>query len=341
MAGKAHIWKDNGTIVQRRNPDIRMIFLETENLEDLFSSIENMLEVPIGHIVVESTRRGVKDYIGSQLPPLPFKFIRRLAANLMTKRAISIGVGLGLGAIETAEERNHGDEDDYYIEIIRYPRSITMYPGELLGAFEALQGRDAVVDVEKLDDLSYRLTVRPGEHPLELQGYLSKKMYPPKPGDVEFERCTRCNTPIDISRCKWDFERGAIYLPDSGNRVSFYGPDAVEAVFGDLEAELGEDIPEAIIEAQSKYVKKAMIDEVRKNVSEYRYMLALRGLGYIKSFESNDEGMEMVIQNPCLPQLLVGTVKGLYELMSAKDTSSHAWTIETDGDLTISVKSGG
>ena len=338
VAGKAHAWKDNGMIVQRRNPDNRMIFMETENMEDLFKGIEDIIGAPIAHLVIESIRREARKYLESELPLPAGKLGRRMFLNMAIRKSIDIGTGMGIGHIEPSERRLRFDDGDYYSEIIQFPRSITMFAGEGLAAFEAITRHDGTVAYEKIAANTFRLTIRAGEHPLELQGYFAKAPHPEKPGDIKWRRCERCGTPLDIATCRWDYETGCIFLPDSGNRVSIYSPTPIEAVFKDLEAELGVEIPEAIIEAQRRHISRSMVLAEAKSIDEYRYALALRGLGYISRLHIGVDHVAVTIQNPCLYPLLVGTVKGIFAYVGSGGGSTHQWSVDGGGDLYIEIE---
>ena len=44
MVGKGQLWRENGTIVESRDPDHRMLFCESDNLDALFGGIENIID---------------------------------------------------------------------------------------------------------------------------------------------------------------------------------------------------------------------------------------------------------------------------------------------------------
>ncbi len=338
VAGKAHEWRSNGIIVQRRNSDNRMIFMETENMEGLLIGIEEIIGLPIEHLIIESIRREARKYLESELPLPSSKLGRRIALNMIINRSIDIAVGMGIGSIQISEKRLRLDGEDYIKETIRFPRSITMFAGEILAAFEAITQQDGAVEYERADEYTFLLTVRTGEHPLELQDYLVKESHPEKRGDIIWKRCARCGTPLDIAACRWNYERGTIFWPDSGNRVSIYSPTPIEAVFKDLEAELGEEVPEAIIEAQRRYISRMIILEEGKGIEDFRRMFALRGLGYLSDLEIGDDYVNASIQNPCLYPLLVGTVEGIFGHLVSGGGSSHQWSVEPDGELSIRIQ---
>lgn len=84
--------------------------------------------------------------------------------------------------------------------------------------------------------------VYPGEHPMELRERLKAGRYDFRPGDMELERCPECGLPLEVARYKWDLSRGTITDPDTGRRVSIFGPKSVDAIFEDLRNELGEAV---------------------------------------------------------------------------------------------------
>ena len=340
VVGKDLVWKDNGIIVQRRDPDHRIIFMESENLDGLFQYIEKSIGSPIEHIIIESVRREARRYVENSIPALLTKLGHRLSATLIIDKTVDIGHGFGMGQIEIVEKHFSTKGNDYMTVEIIQPRSITQFCGELLGAFEAATGRDGLVEYEKTGDNAYRIMVRSGEHPRELEEYLHVGKYSSRQGDMRFDRCSACNTPLDISYCDWDMKRGLIFNRGNQRRMSLYGPGPIEAVFKDLERELGEDIPNLAIEAQRRYVKNAMREEGGKRVSEYRYMYALRGLGYLSSVETSDGFVTATIFNPCVLPILIGTVQGLYELSAERDCSLHGWSLSTEGDLEITIDAG-
>ncbi len=53
---KEYQWLDNGTIVEKRNPAYRMMFIENENITGVFEKIEDILGLSIEHIITASQR---------------------------------------------------------------------------------------------------------------------------------------------------------------------------------------------------------------------------------------------------------------------------------------------
>jgi hypothetical protein len=204
---------------------------------------------------------------------------------------------------------------------------------------EAFEGEDMRVEREDMGGNSYRVTVTPGEHPVELKKRLKRRHYDIKPGSIRFDRCSECGLPLDISGYVWNLKEGIITASDTGRRVAILGPLAIDAIFDDLEAEYGPDIKEAAVEAQRRYVKSMVGEEdIVKLMASYRNLVALRGLGNVTRLEADEHSLEATIENACLYLMTVGMAKAFYELALKKESSTHAWEISADGDLSITLQ---
>jgi hypothetical protein len=172
-----------------------------------------------------------------------------------------------------------------------------------------------------------------------LKERLKRRRYGFKPGDIGLEHCGECGLSLDVSRFAWDLEKGTIDDPHTGRWMAIFGPGAAEAVFDDLEAELGEAIPDAIIEAQRRYTKSAWSeDEWRREALDFRRMIAVRGLGNLTHFEGDRDHLSVTIQNSCMHLGMVGTIRALVEMAYSLDTSILEWDLADDGDLTVTVR---
>ncbi len=69
-------------------------------------------------------------------------------------------------------------------------------------------------------------------------------------------------------------------------------------------------------------------------------MCALRGLGNLTSFETDEEHISLTIQNPCVDYLMTGIVQGLFEIATGRDSTTHTWSRTEAGDLAITVTAG-
>lgn len=337
LVGKGQVWRDNGTIIEKKDPDHRMLLVESDNLEALFQGIEEIIGMSIEKIVIESKRRVTKEYLEKMIPAFARKLIYLFKPSLIAQRMADIGKAYGYGDIELVEIKRHFGKEDYLVMTIERPYSILFFRGDNVGGMEAASSRECQVETEEIGEDKYRLLITVGTHPPELQERLQRKRHEAKPGDIALERCSACGVPSDIAAYRWDLEKGVITTPRMGRRMAMFGPIGLETIFDDLEAELGETIPNSIIEAQRRYVRDNMGEEWLKGYETFRRMCALRGLGNITGFEADDRHITVTIQNHCVAYLMVGIVQGLFEIATGKEKTVCSWSVADDGDLTIDV----
>ena len=352
-------WEKNGVIRMTMSPTGRMVFYESGNIDDLFRGVGELVGLPVEHIVIESRRRETRKYI-ERLYSTNLKEDADLArdgfkeAGLPTDSAVrtklmevareinvninNIGRVNGSGDISLGGGWDEGEEFPWRTQIIRDPYSLMLYAGDMLGSVEAIEAEDRRVEYRKIEDGVYEMTAVPGEHPIELKERLRRRKYDYKPGDIEYERCPVCGLPQEVTRCDWDLGMGTITDPETGRRMAIFGPSGLEAVLDDLEAELGEAIPEMVVKAQRDYVKGYVGEENwKQDARAFRRLIASRGLGNLTDFGGDRTSLNVTIENSCLPLLMVGTAQAMVEMVYGVDDSDCEWDIAEDGDLNIAI----
>lgn len=341
MVSNGHTWHDNGVLTQTSDPDHRMLFYESANIDAMFAGIEDILGLSIEKIVVDGKRREVKEYVEKMLSPIARGMARHIGIGMVVDKLSKNGRAFGYGEIGLLDRRRKGDDGDYVTMSVNNPHSLLFFCGEVLGAWEAIDGREHYVEHDQVGENAYHITCRVGPHPIELQERLQLTRYKYKPGDIAYDRCSSCNVPLNVAKYVWDLENGTITHPQNGRRMAIFGPRGMEAILDDLETELGEAIPEVIIEAQRRYIKEAMNDMTWLGEPErYRRMLAFRGLGNMNRFEASDRRMSVTMENPCIPLMVVGMVQAMFELISGSEESTYEFERAPD-DLTITVTASG
>lgn len=231
--------------------------------------------------------------------------------------------------------RHEQDVDDYVIEIISEPYSVPLACGDMAGSFEMLYGCEIGVRCKKRSPDLYELTCYVSSHPQEFKGRLRFEHYELKSGDIELERCASCGGPKALSNYKWHPDRGVIEGVTKGKRMVLTGME-LDAIFGELEHELGDTIPRAVVEAQRRFVRTGFYDIEGMGTLGMRDQLALRGLGNIRELKSDRKGLHIRIENIFMHLMVVGLVQGLYE--QAWDTDSLVeWELSKEGDLEVEV----
>lgn len=332
---KGHTWGDNGVMVQTASGH-RMVFFESDNLDGLFAGIERILGLSIEKIIIESKRREVKRYVEGMLSPLARKLARRVGVGMVIDKLSRDGRAFGYGDIGLVDRRGKGDDGDFITMSVRNPHSLALFCGEVLGAWECIDGREHQVEHLLTGPDAYNVTCRVGPHPIELRERLQFKVFDHKPGDFRLDRCPACDVPVSVARYRWELEQGTIRHPRSGARMAIFGPTGIEAILDDLESELGETIPEVVIEAQRRYVRETMADlGLLADPARFRRMLAFRGVCDLSGFSSDDGCLDVEVRNACMPLVQVGIFQGLFELLNGLEASSYQYERAADGDLCI------
>ncbi len=362
MVSEGHRWESNGVISLAMSPRSRMVFYESGNIDDLFEGIGKLIGIPIEHIIIESRRRETRKYMEKI-----YKGGLRIAADearggmregklgdsaeelriLQLARELNLSINnigriYGYGDITLSERWEEGEEYPWRTQLVSNPYSLPLYAADMLGSVEAMEQGDLWVEWQKTGENTYRITAEPSGHPIELEERLQRQRYDFKPGDIQYERCPSCGLPQEVNRCVWDLEGGIITDPESGRRMSLFGPASLDAILGDLENELGEDLPEAVIAAQRRYVRESMKEyDWNQDAQSFRRMIAARGLGNLAAFEGGRDNLSVRIENSCLHLLMVGTTQAMVEMVYGVDSSTCGWRLAPDGDLDITIKVGG
>ena len=160
---------------------------------------------------------------------------------------------------------------------------------------------------------------------------------PRKPGDIEYRRCPKCGVPVELSEFEWNLEDGIIRHRDTGLRFAFIGPVGLQIICDELEAEIGESIPEAIIEAQRMHSQSVVGDLWQRFLSDdFRKWLGVLGMGNLVSVELEGDVLSARIENSALPLMTMGTAIAIREHATGGKVEAD-WSLAEDGDLTFTV----
>jgi hypothetical protein len=354
-------WENNGVLSCGFLPGGRGIFYESDTINTLTESLEELLGASVEHILIESIRRDVRGFMEnflsmqiSQAMDLPVgrkgnEAPREMGVSpeeilelqkLWNLQAITVGRVFGYGDVLLGEGWETGDRHPWRTQVIRNPYSIAAYAAAAIGTVESFEKRDMWADYELIGENTYRIKVYPSSHPEGLYERLEGKGYGYdfKPGDITYERCPECGVPVDIARYRWDLEEGAVIDTHFSRRMALLPPVSIDAFLADLEAELGSDIPEAVIETQRKTIKSYMQGEDwSRSGWTFKHTIGLRGMGNLTYFKADKQRLFLKIENSCMHLLMVGFIQALAELAYGVEGSVREWTLSDDGVLGINI----
>lgn len=334
---KEHIWRPNGTIVERKNPDHRMVFIERETLVGTFKGIEEIIGIPIERIIIESQRRSTFDSVDHMLSAVVKAVVRWAGTRLIARDIADLGKINGMGDIRLTSLRRIKGRADYITLRIREPYSLPHFCGNFAGAMEAVDRREVAVSYKEIAPDDYEVTANISSHPLELKERLQRREYLYKEGHIPLEKCPVCEGPMVLSQYEWHFDRGVIESRTSWRRMVLIGPGTQEAIIDELETELGDSIPRAVVEAQRRFARTGFYSmDGTGSAEDFRMHLAKRGMGNLQEIEWEESRLFLRLENPCLHLVIAGFIQGLFELASGSEAEME-WELAEDGDLTVEV----
>jgi hypothetical protein len=335
-----NLWLDNGDIVQKRFESNRMIFSETENLDPVFHSIEEIIGASIEKVVITAMRRAVRAFLGYFVTEDILTMIRnrQIEYRPMAEMFIDIAAFYGYGRYELVEERANLDENDLFAYRISDPFCVPNSVATMVATVEILSGMEQGYSYEQKAPNIYEIRVSPSPHPEGLKERMHAKTYRHQEGDLRLKRCGTCGGPEALSEFKWDKDGGIIQNKVTKRRMAFFGDLELDPVFKELEEELGHTIPQAVVEAQRRFTRSGFYTASDLTDADgFRKQLALRGLGNIKELAMKRKGMRMRVDNVALPLLVIGQAQGFYEMGFGTD-STVDWELTEEKSLSLEVK---
>lgn len=341
-----HRWLNSGVIVLSRDETQREILVESENLDPLFRGIGEVIGMPIERQVIDVCRRSTSRLVGELVPQEVKDLINRRETDLepvimgLTDVMITASQIVGFGKFEHVAHRYEADGKDYFVNRCYHPYSVLLNRGNLAGTIEGIYDTQTGVESMEVEPGVYEMTARATGHAVELEERLKLKPYIHRDGDIELERCSTCGGPAALSSFRWDLEEGIITNQSTGRRMTMMAPAVLEAVFEELEAELGDSIPRAVVEAQRRFIRGGAysIDEI-SDEGDFRSQLAVRGYGFLRSVYLESDGLNLRIDNAAAPLMIVGLAQALFEMALATE-SRVKWEISEEGDLEVEVVPG-
>ena len=301
-------WRSDGTILStdRTRMKSRITFLEDGEIKSVFDKLSRVIGRPVDRILIETEKNVGKEFYAST--PLRFlkyapqnRYLRpQFVAKLSVRLVRNDVAGLGSGVIK-AESYRGGES---MVMRISNPCFVPLMVGNTLGIYESVEkmkSADYEYNIEDNGDLVIHMSHsdKPGRPLSESRLYLEEVI--PGIGPIDYQRCARCGTPIAAAGAlQWSIERGAVTNRFTGTRESVGAVQSIKAMVRELVDELGEEILGILYEAQKEFSRRRLEDRSEEDTEKFweRYLfnLALRGLGYPHTFESDDRSVSVEIR---------------------------------------------
>jgi hypothetical protein len=335
-----HTWLNDGSIVQTRLRETRLAFMECENWDPIWSSISELIGVPIEHLVVDAGRRSSRAYMRQIITDEAREMLRegQLSMDAVFGGVFQVAKILGTADPSFVDVRFEQSGDDYAVVRFRNPFSVPLMVGLLAGTVEAYTGYAVGFEYQRVTPDTIEAKVFESERPEELKGRMQFKPYHAVAGGIPLQRCPGCGAPSALSGYEWDIDAGIIKSSTTGRRMSLaVGPVMIDAVFRELQDELGEDLPRAAVESQRRFVISGPYAAGQATAeNEMRQELALRGLGELTHLKMGRRGARMTVEHSTVHLWVAGLAQGLYELAFGEE-SKVEWELSEDGRLEVDV----
>jgi hypothetical protein len=318
--GKANAWKPNGVIVSKYENDLRGVFVDAAELNNLFTALSERIGYDVSRLVIEGKRKDSEYYTRTLLrgiresgsePPGPEEFLRIMAANYSVP---------GFGKVTILDYR---DGESVVLEMARV-YSVPMAQGQAAGVFEGVVNRRGDVIWEG-DAACGRVTItsRNGGQLLEqrVESVVETSESIVEMGDKEHPLCPRCSIPLELSReFDWNVDEALIMERRSGRRYVFDNNRGIAAVMQLLIEELGEEIERILVEISREYARvyyRALSGKIA--VEDELSRFSLLGWGFALPPEDIDGGYAIGIANPYYGPVMAGRAWGLMETLGGEE----------------------
>ncbi len=337
--GQAQLWLNNGDIVQRIFQANRLAFMATEGLDPLFENIGAIIGTPIESMLINISARANKQYLYRIIPMEIREKIRsgQLEVIPFIDYITTLAQAFGLARYELLGYSYRGDRDDFSRHLVSDPFSLPLTVGAYAGAVSSLVGGDVGVYYEESSPGQYEFTSYWTEYPEIMREKLRLSSYAHQDGDIDWERCGTCGSPLALSSFEWHPEDGRILYKRTGRRMVLLGQAQLDPIFSALEGELGEELPRVVVEAQRMVSRQgAPSIDFLAGRDALRAELALMGLGNLKEMEVDGRGGRMRLDNACMHLIVAGAVQGGFETTFGVE-SSLEWELSPEGDLFLEI----
>ena len=332
---KSLTWNPDGTISETRDPEHRMVFADVDGLSQLFNDIEGLIGMPLDAIITESKAKATGEFTKNLIKGWKGAVVRRAGLGIVINKMGGVAKSFGYGDIEILYVDWKKDRIDFRLHD---PYSVPLMCGDLRGATEAVKDVVGTVEPEQEDENTWIVRGYLAPPPSGMEERLSAPPVKAKPGNLSYERCRSCGVPLGISGFDWDMKRGIIRNQDTGLRFAFVGPGGIQAIFDELAVELGDTIPETVMNAERERVASQDFAQWKNfEADDFREMLGVMGFGNLVSYEASHGTFKARMENASLPLIVVGTAAGAVEAISGRKADVD-WSLSEAGDLDMTVK---
>ncbi len=333
ILGRKTRWYPDGGLRTADDTALRLVFVDTEELNQLFCSLSQQLGTPLEQYLQEGSRDFSRRYVALLLRLLDREGMGHYPREESVYALLCDHMRIwGLASPTISEYRDH---EGLSLELFN-PINPFMPCGYFSGAAEVLEGSPATCTWDEEDgegrmDITLMEDAQPPPEDAEEEGLSGSGK-----GNIEFPRCPECGVPQQISRINWDTDSGVITDLANGRRVAMIGADILGVALALIADDLGEHVLQRVVETEREYAREVLFPVLHPSSDpmEVRARFAALGHGDITA-EAGDKTV-FKIRHPFNPHFMAGRVLGFYEGWR-KERVAAAWRISEWGTVYLTI----
>jgi len=335
IVGRDQKWSSDGTIPITGDQTFRMGIIEVPVIRAIASRLESIVGPAIHNMFMEGKRKYARHYIDTLLKG-PLGFLVRHSSSggkkaYQTLLQTATALGYGHVNLEVYERKARVGGT------IHYPYYTPLFVGDVRGAFESIEKLPSKGSWEEHGDTAKLEVVKgEGEDKLEKRFVYDEKSH--LPGSLKYTPCKECGLPMELTRFKWDLEKGTITDTRAEERVFIVGLNDFNSVFVELEEAIGDTVPTAVQEVNREHGLALVKKRVVTGYGDLVRGAGLKGLAYT-IFEGRSDQVKLTFKNPFNKHYLVGRALGVFE--GLEGVKGEATVKESPGILDLTIKGRG
>lgn len=324
----------------KKFPDLRLFFIEIDELLTLLKGLHELLGISIDHLLIEAERPLARKIIEVYIPSPVIAYIRNnpdwLVLSSVAERVFDwicdYMRAMGYG---TAKLLSYRGRKGCQLRV-RNPHALPLVIGTGLGIYQRLLGVNMEVAWEKENGTTL-LELKPtGEKPYNVPLPHSET----RPGDVTFKRCDRCGVPLMVGELfEWDLPNGIITNRVSDYREAFLSVEGINAIFREMEKELGEDVLYRVAQLQLELLRNRLDGRILREEGGIWALfeeMKIRGMGNPVEVDEVGRHLRVKVDNPFNDALIAGRIAGYYEALEQVE-SRVTWVTSEEGYVIVGV----
>jgi hypothetical protein len=330
---RGYNWPGNGTILAKRDPNMRMVIFEDGYYPFLWSELENRLGISIADAMIRGQQASTREYLEDNiLYGWRQKVLHRLPIMILIKRIIDELSLFGFGKVELLTY----ERGKLFVIKVKNPFDILSLAWGVKGIVEFVEdvssdlawrqeGEEYTISVAFKPKTESRQDIDAGT--LEALKAARDELsfggrYLAHQGE-KYERCPLCGIPAGLQVLEWREEDGAVYSREDGKRLIFTSGHIVVGVTNDLEARTGRDLASFLLETtkfwQLRELQKSKPMSRGESYNNMARQLRDFGFGDVWELSYGEGHLEITIANPLYIPRIVGRVAGLFEYVEGQE----------------------